>query len=278
VGDGANGVALTRTGHAFVYSQFDHALTAIADVAGENPRLEGTLVVAGDTLPPDQASGRRLFYSAADPRMTSAAVGIACASCHLEGGEDGQAWHFLDGPRQTPALFGRKLDQTAPYHWSGVLPSMHAFMAMTITTRMGGTGLGPQDEASLVAFLLNAPVPDNPFRGVPLNASQQHGAQLFGSSGCGACHAGTAMTNDGFADVGTVSTDPSNPDDFSQMPTGLNVPSLLGVGRSAPYLHDGSQPTLKARILMNKDLNRHGMTSGLSDQDVDDLVAYLKTL
>jgi cytochrome c peroxidase len=155
------------------------------------------------------------------------------------------------------------------------MPSLHAFMVMTVTERLGGTGLDPTSESELIAFMENAPPPDNPLKGLPLNASQQRGAQLFVSSGCSACHAGSLYTNNGFANVGTLSTNPSNPDEQSLL---LNVPSLLGVGRTAPYLHDGSQATLGDRLMMNQSANLHGQTSGLSSQDIDDLVAYLQKL
>ncbi len=59
---------------------------------------------------------------------------------------------------------------------------------------------------------------------------------------------------------------------------GLNTPSLLGLARTAPYLHDGSAQTLKGRLMTGKTLDQHGKTSRLSDAEVDDLVGYLKAL
>jgi cytochrome c peroxidase len=173
------------------------------------------------------------------------------------------------------------LDQTAPYHWSGALTSIHNFMNMTILERMGGSGLKVGNEQQLAMFIVNAATPDNPFHGSALTAQQQRGAQLFQAANCGSCHGGVAMTNNGFANVGTASTDANNPDDFSQMPNGLNVPSLLQVGRTAPYLHSGEALTLRDRIMMNKTQmpqDQHGNTSQFSDQQVDDLVSFLKTL
>ena len=58
----------------------------------------------------------------------------------------------------------------------------------------------------------------------------------------------------------------------------VNTPSLLGLARTAPYLHDGSASTLKERLVQGRQSNRHGSTSHLSDADIDDLVAYLQTL
>ena len=59
---------------------------------------------------------------------------------------------------------------------------------------------------------------------------------------------------------------------------GLNTPSLLGIARSGPFLHDGSAVTLRARLMKGKDLNQHGMTAQLTEAEVTDLVSYLKTL
>jgi cytochrome c peroxidase len=154
---------------------------------------------------------------------------------------------------------------------------------------MGGSGLQPTDEQHVAQFIVGAATPDNPFRGAALNAQQQRGAQIFQSAACGSCHTGVAMTNNGFANVGTLSTSTTinegttiastvAPDDFSQMPTGLNVPSLLQVGRTAPYLHSGAEPTLKARIMKDVGTNQHGNLAQVSAQDVDDLVSFLKTL
>ncbi len=91
-------------------------------------------------------------------------------------------------------------------------------------------------------------------------------------------HASDALTNNGFANVGTLVTTGAVTDDARLATTGLNTPSLLGVARTAPYLHDGSMKTLKARILDGRATDLHGLTSKLTNAEVDDLVEYLQTL
>jgi hypothetical protein len=62
-----------------------------------------------------QDIGHLLFHS-------NAGAGIACASCHPEGGDDGVTWSFQGiGSRRTPDVRGG-LTGTAPFHWSGDLP------------------------------------------------------------------------------------------------------------------------------------------------------------
>jgi YVTN family beta-propeller protein len=277
VGAGPTGIALRRDGTlAYVHNAFDHTVLAL-DTTALTP-VGNVIPVAEDVLPAAVTAGRRLFFSATNPDVTDPTISVSCASCHLEGREDGHVWHFTDGSRQTPQLAGRSLGSTAPYHWNGTLPTLSNFMDLTIQQRMGGLGLTADEETSLEAFLEAAPAPDNPFRGAALTAQQAHGAQLFAASQCGTCHAGQTMTNDGFADVGTMVLDGPVPDDPTTLPNGFNVPSLLGVSRSAPYLHDGSAATLEERLRRNQSANLHGQTANLSDADIADLVSYLKTL
>ena len=54
----------------------------------------------------------------------------------------------------------------------------------------------------------------------------------------------------------------------------FNPPSLRGVGRREPLLHDGRAATLDEVFRRY----RHPREATLSDAEVDDLVAYLKTL
>jgi cytochrome c peroxidase len=52
----------------------------------------------------------------------------------------------------------------------------------------------------------------------------------------------------------------------------------LGLARTAPYLHDGSARTLRDRISQSRTTNQHGLTSGLTDAQIGDLVEYLNSL
>ena len=49
----------------------------------------------------------------------NAGGGLACASCHPEGGEDGRVWNFVcAGARRTQSIRGG-ISETAPFHWDG---------------------------------------------------------------------------------------------------------------------------------------------------------------
>ena len=74
-------------------------------------------------------------------------------------------------------------------------------------------------------------------------------------------------------DVGTGRSDPSE-----KMPLKYDTPTLLGVYRSAPYLHDGTAATLRDVLTMNNAGDKHGKTSQLNDKQIEDLVEFLKAL
>lgn len=295
VGAAPDGIALSRDGKtAYVYSQFDHALSVITQ-GDDATQLRETarVTLARDTLPADQVAGRKLFFSAVDPRMTGQSIGIACASCHLEGREDGHVWQFPDGPRQTPSLAGRHLELTAPYHWAGLFPTLGHFFKETIVGRMGGAGIGPEEEQRLTAFIVNMPPAENPFQGRPdLLDAQRRGKAAFAKAGCESCHTGEVFTDNSLHNVGTLSSkdrlellvdglEDHTGQAFPQLQA-VNTPSLLGLARTAPYLHDGSVRTLRGRIDQARrpklDGTDHGDTSMLSDAELDDLEQYLSSL
>ena len=94
----------------------------------------------------------------------------------------------------------------------------------------------------------------------------QRGERLFASQevGCRRCHAGDKLTDNRSVDVGTGAV--------------LQVPSLRALAYRAPFMHNGCAATLRDRFQPGCGGARHGDVSGLSDQQVDDLVAYLQTL
>lgn len=283
VGHGADGIAISKDGtKAYVYSQFDHQVeTLVARGRGDSSVVVNTnqpIKVAEEKLPQALALGRKMFFDALDTKMSSAQTNVACSTCHLEGREDGHVWMFPDGPRQTPALAGRDLLQTAPYHWSGEFPTIGDFNVHTIRERMGGVGLVGADAERLNAYVASLPTAPSP---ISKNAEAvARGRLAFEKAQCAGCHAGELLTDNSSRDVGTLnvrSTQTNQRDNGLVVTKGFNVPSLKGIARSAPYLHDGSEATLEVRVYGNQG-DKHGTTSGLSELEKQDLVVYLKSL
>lgn len=279
VGAGPTGLAVARDGKtAWVFNAFDHSLSKLSAETGLVRQVQVTKL-GGDVLPADVVAGRKLFFSAIDARMTNPQLGISCSTCHIEAREDGHIWNTTEGPRNTPSLIGKKLDQTGPFHWNGEFATVSQFMTHTMRDRMGGQGPTPQMEQQLMAFIMSVPTPDNPFTTATPADVLARGKAAFDKAACSSCHTGATMTDNKFYDVGTYVTRGEVKDRTEFLfHGGLNTPSLLGIARTGPFLHDGSAPTLKARILMGKDSNKHGQTSSLSPAEVDDLVSYVRSL
>lgn len=74
-------------------------------------------------------------------------------------------------------------------------------------------------------------------------------------------------------DVGTGKDDPSE-----LMEPKYDTPTLLGLYRSAPYLHHGKAATLKDVLTQCNPQDEHGVTSHLTASQLDDLVEFLLAL
>jgi mono/diheme cytochrome c family protein len=190
--------------------------------------------------------------------------GISCASCHPEGMEDGRTWQFADiGTRRTQTVAGGVI-ATAPFHWDGDIEGLPELIHEVFESRMGAARPNPQQIASFAKWLDRIPAP--PAMNVDAAAAER-GRAIFGSAetGCTNCHTGSHLTNNNAYDVGTGGH--------------FQVPSLVGIGARAPFLHTGCAPTLADRFNAScggGDL--HGVTSHLNTDQIADLVSYLESL
>jgi mono/diheme cytochrome c family protein len=219
------------------------------------------LVIVGDrgvAIPGDSRldTGHLLFHA-------STAAGLACASCHPEGREDGQTWNFQTiGPRRTQSI-GGVLAATEPFHWGGDEADFTALVQDVMTGRMAGPELQDAHVAALKGYIDAIPPWATP---APADSEAvARGKALFERQdvGCATCHAGPNFTNNESVDVGTGAT--------------LQVPSLLGLAFRAPFLHDGCAPTIGDRFSDCGGSN-HGDTSALSEAELSDLTTYLESL
>ncbi len=238
-----------RTVVAFVR---EPAALVVAPIAyGKEP-----VRIAIPDAPSREDTGHAIFHS-------DTGAGVACASCHAEGGDDGLVWSFTaQGRRRTPSLKGT-LSGTAPYHWSGELAGVAALVRQVYQQGMSGPEISDDKRDALQGWLFAIPAPAAITSADPIAAVR--GRVLFaGSAGCSACHAGPQLTNNATVDVGTGGR--------------LQVPSLVGVAHRAPFLHAGCAETLADRFGSCGGGDKHGNTSALAPGDVSDLVAYLSTL
>jgi cytochrome c peroxidase len=271
VGARPTGIAISGDlKHAYVHNALDYSVSVIENVNGQLT-TSATIPFATSDLPADVERGRRLFYSAVDSRVTQPELGgVSCSSCHPEGRTDALSWmlpppsgtNWFDQnstePRNTPALWG--VTHTAPYHWDGSSTDLSTF-STGMVSQMGGAGLDPRDVSDLTAFMATLKEPDHPALGAQAPALIARGQQIFQAS-CGNCHSGDELT-DGLQHPSTAAGAPL-----------LNTPSLRGAFATAPYLHDGSAPTLRAVFTGYATVQGHDQ-SALSAADLEALEAYV---
>jgi cytochrome c peroxidase len=254
-----------------VWSAFDGVVSVLplakpakgADAATPDPvriPLARTTPLAADV-----ALGRTLFYRAGDPRI--AKDGRACASCHIDGREDGLVWSSPQGPRQTMMLAGRA-DHLPPFGWLGEHPTVQVHLVQTFKN-LGGTGLEPAEMDALAAWLEVMKGPPAPSH--EETALEAHGREVFQSAGadCSACHVDRGGFTDHLThDVGSGANADRSP--------AFVTPSLRFLAGTAPYFHDGRYATLDA--LLKDPKGKMGSAKGLPEGDRQALEAYLRTL
>lgn len=194
---------------------------------------------------------------------SSGRSGVACASCHPEGGDDGRVWQSeAIGPRRTMSLRGGVL-AGAPFHWTGDLVTFDGLVNDVFDARMGGGSLDRAQRDALEHWL--DAQPQLPPRSVDDADAVTRGRAVFedAANGCTSCHAGERLSDDRTLDVGTGGA--------------FQVPSLRGLAYRAPYMHDGCAATL-LDVFDTCGGHRHQLTPGSTSTQTADLAAYLSTL
>ncbi|WP_274652507.1 beta-propeller fold lactonase family protein [Paenibacillus humicola] len=302
----------------YIHNENSHDMSVVTLPSGEEggqPRVDGAPVklIARDRLTPEERLGKTIFYSAnTDDYPITGSFWMSCASCHSDGRTDGLTLTTGKGPRNVPSNV--LAFETGLFMWDGSRDDFDDYIH-TIQGEMGGmmdvdpARPIPADKQkmfdALEAYLRMPdayPVPQSPYRTADdqLTPEAERGKELFeGKAQCITCHATDVLTDsvkavgpddklttantDFLHDVGTVSkTDTDYAGDArdgfknTRKRGEYDTPTLRGVYATAPYLHDGSAPTLKDVIERAGD--KHGRTSGLSDQEINDLVAYLQQI
>ena len=123
-----------------------------------------------------------------------------------------------------------------------------------------------------------------------LTANETRGFVLFnGKANCATCHSGWRFTDEGFRDIGLRDTaDPGRGKllaGIESMTYAFKTPTLRGSSERAPYMHDGSLPTLESVVdhydqggIKRPSLSTDMYPLHLSQDEKQDLIAFLKTL
>jgi YVTN family beta-propeller protein len=195
---------------------------------------------------------------------------ISCTSCHQEDtSSDGLNWDLsndgIGNAKNNKSL--QDAHDTPPAMWSGV----RADLPDGVGAGERFQGFVPMDHVKgpITEYLTHPDRAPSPYRNVNPGAIAR-GKKLFTIAGCDVCHPAPTYSDCKFHDLGF-----GTPNDFRNR---FDTPSIRSCYRTAPYLHDGRAPTLKAIFTDHNPRDLHGRTNGFTEQELDDLIAYVRTL
>lgn len=308
VGKAPQGVVVDPVSNKiFVKNFMDRSVTVFDATkmitAGEVTIEELTTIVtvANESLSQEVLKGKQIFYDASDLRMGTDGY-VSCASCHIDGTQDGRVWDFTDrgeGLRNTITLKGRSGTGHGRVHWSANFDEIQdfendirfhfngqgfmtddSFNIGTTALSLGDAKAGKSEDLDALAAYITSL---NDFEKSPYRTSNGNltaegiaGKQLFFDLECISCHGGNSFTDSQSGklhDVGTIAT--SSGSRLKKELLGIDVPTLRGVWATAPYLHDGRAATLREVLTTYNENNAHGKTVALSNKDLAKLEAYM---
>jgi DNA-binding beta-propeller fold protein YncE/cytochrome c peroxidase len=208
----------------------------------------------------------------------------SCASCHPDGLVDGLNWDLLnDGignPKQSKTLYVS--GWTPPTMITGIRKDMkHCNRAGFRHIQFCAVS---EEEAECIdAYVMGMKAQVSPWARKEYAEAIARGKEIFDNpdkADCARCH----MPDVYF----TAAVDPADGSKSRLYDIGLgtrdeegqkfDVPTLLEVWRTAPYLYDGRARTLREVLTTWNPDDSHGMTSELTEQELDDLEIYVLSL
>ena len=236
--------------------------------------------LGGPSTPSLARRGEALFHDA----TRSFNQWYSCNTCHSDGHTNGldfdtlnDGWQDLStahrrSRKKVPSLRG--VSRTGPWTWHGWQTSLDDAVVESFTKSMQGPKPSANDVEAMIAFLGSLEYPRNPnlTRDGTLTESARRGEAVFRSAkaACNTCHGGPEFTDGKVHKVGL--------EERGDVYRGYNPPSLKGVYDKDPYLHDGRAKTLRDALAKGHDPESVTGLGTLSDAELDDLIAYLKSL
>jgi YVTN family beta-propeller protein len=248
---------------AYVANRFGDSISVV-DLRAAKVEAEVSLGPTTELTSADR--GELLFH---DARL-SLEGWFSCQSCHPDGHTTGLLNDNLtDGSLGTPKriLSLRGAADTGPWAWNGRMPDLESQMRQSVTSTMQGSKPTEDQVRDLAAFVRTLPPPPSlaRLRGEVDEAVVQRGRAVFQRHGCEGCHAPPTYTTPRTYSVG-LADEAGN--------TAFNPPSLRGVSQGGPYFHNNSAATLDEVFTRF----RHQLKGELARADLDDLLAFLRSL
>ena len=193
----------------------------------------------------------------------------SCASCHPDGRADALNWDLLnDGignPKNTKSML--LAHQTPPAMITGARPDAES--AVRAGFRHILFAVSKEEDAGAIDRYLSGlePLPSPHLINGELSPAAVRGKAVFARAHCSSCHTGALLTDKQEYDVGTA--------DGLDEGILFDTPSLVEAWRTGPYLYDGRAASIREVVTKYNPNDKHGVTSNLSDSEIDDLIEYV---
>jgi YVTN family beta-propeller protein len=270
-GNGPRGLAMIGT-KAYLAEYFSNSIGVIDIDPDASPTPKASSVSLGGKMQESLArKGERLFHDA----DICFQKWQSCTSCHPDSRSDALNWDLLnDGmfnPKQSKSLL--LSHKTPPAMSSGIRAKAEIAVRSGMTFILFSVSKDAGDAVAMDEYLKSLKAVPSPYlvKG-KLSKSAQRGKTLFFNKevGCAKCHSGPLYTDMKMYDVGSRGLYDRR-DDFDN-------PSLVECWRTAPYMHDGKYPTIKALLIKGKHDQTQGNVEKLNDKQIDDLVKFVLSL
>ena len=261
----------------YVANYFANAVQVVDPTSATVSR---TIALGGPSEPSTARAGEMLFHDA----TKSFNQWYSCNTCHSDGHTNGLDFDTLNDGRmdlssahlrsrkKVPTL--RRVSLTGPWTWHGWQTSLDSATFESFTKSMQGQRPTDDEVKAIIAYLKTLDFPRNPNRAKDGGLSPQalRGEVVFKSSkaACNTCHGGPEFTDGKVHVTGLEERDDAYP--------GYNPPSLRGVYDKDPYLHDGRAKTLADALKGGHEPDSFVGLGALSAPELEDLIAYIKTL
>lgn len=193
------------------------------------------------------------------------------------------------GPIENPAEFGHDRDGAV-----AVLKSIPEYVRSFDTLYHDGITAANLSDAIAYYETMNFTGLESPFlrqfqeQQSPLSQQALRGQQRFVEVGCASCHNGVNLGGNSYQQLGVAEPWYDSDQPASEADNGLfgrtdreqdrhvfKVPTLHNVATTGPWLHDGSVTSLQQAV---DQMARHQLGRYLENNDIDDIVAFLRAL
>jgi len=282
VGSNPRGIALSPNGsRLYVANRLDDSITVIDT---ESNRVKATFDLGGVRIETPLRHGERLFNSTRFAFQGQ----FGCANCHIDGTFDGMTWDLEPDGFGKDIVDNRNIEDlrgTEPFKWNGGNPDLATECGpRTEKFFFRSQGYSAQELADLVKFIESLPARPNRYRQPDgeLTPAQERGKAIFfrtvdrngkpipEANQCAFCHSGPKYTNRTKVNVGSGRLTDRSPT--------LDVPHLVNVWMTAPYMHDGAARSLEEIWTIYNPNDTHGVSNDLTKDELNDLIEYLRTL